>query len=179
MVDNQKDDEDDAPPPVPPHQNLSHVSSNGHQYMMYNGRKEGRNGMVQLRNKNNPNVDMNRANSRRVNQEDISKRLSLPADLKLPQDFLAKLSLNSPQLIDGPLPRNIRRQSLVCFTRVITLLQHKPSYTELVPHSSILTYFCFFLQKTNPWVKNIKWKNFGLFWKSLTSFFSWRSHNMC
>ena len=45
----------------------------------------------------------------------ISKRLSLPADLKLPQDFLAKLSL-SPAVISEdmtrPLSRQIRRQSL-------------------------------------------------------------------
>lgn len=45
----------------------------------------------------------------------ISKRLSLPADLKLPQDFLAKLSL-SPAVISEdmtrPLSRQVRRESL-------------------------------------------------------------------
>lgn len=58
-------------------------------------------------------VTMRRSNprARRLNQEDINKRLSLPADLQLPQDFLTKLSL-SPT-IEGPLTRNIRRQSLV------------------------------------------------------------------
>ncbi|KAI1301275.1 Cyclin-dependent kinase 16 [Halotydeus destructor] len=47
---------------------------------------------------------------RKLNQEDINKRLSLPVDLKLPQDLLAKMSL-SPN-IDGPLSRSMRRQSL-------------------------------------------------------------------
>lgn len=39
--------------------------------------------------------------------EDINKRLSLPADLHLPEAFLAKASLN-----DAPLTRSSRRQSL-------------------------------------------------------------------
>lgn len=44
-------------------------------------------------------------------QQDISKRLSLPADVRLPESFLAKQSL-SPTL-DGPISRTLRRQSLV------------------------------------------------------------------
>ena len=55
---------------------------------------------------------MRRTNGRkRLNQEDINKRLSLPADLQLPEEFVAKVSL-SPN-IDGPLTRSVRRQSLV------------------------------------------------------------------
>ena len=43
-------------------------------------------------------------------QEEINKRLSLPADLKLPDNFVEKLAV-SPTL-DGPLTRATRRQSL-------------------------------------------------------------------
>lgn len=43
-------------------------------------------------------------------QEEINKRLSLPADLKLPENFVEKLAV-SPTL-DGPLSRATRRQSL-------------------------------------------------------------------
>lgn len=43
-------------------------------------------------------------------QEEINKRLSLPADLKLPDNFVEKLAV-SPTL-DGPLSRATRRQSL-------------------------------------------------------------------
>ena len=43
-------------------------------------------------------------------QEEINKRLSLPADLKLPENFVEKQAV-SPTL-DGPLSRVTRRQSL-------------------------------------------------------------------
>ena len=43
-------------------------------------------------------------------QEEINKRLSLPADLKLPDNFIEKQAV-SPTL-DGPLSRATRRQSL-------------------------------------------------------------------
>lgn len=43
-------------------------------------------------------------------QEEINKRLSLPADLKLPDNFLEKQAV-SPTL-EGPLSRATRRQSL-------------------------------------------------------------------
>jgi hypothetical protein len=62
-------------------------------------------------NVNNGNVRMRTHRTRRLNPQDISKRLSLPADLRLPESFLAKQSL-SPTL-DGPLSRKLRRQSLV------------------------------------------------------------------
>lgn len=39
--------------------------------------------------------------------EDINKRLSLPADLQLPESFLSKTNV-----IDAPLTRSSRRQSL-------------------------------------------------------------------
>ena len=43
--------------------------------------------------------------------QDINKRLSLPADLRLPDSFLARQA-TSPTL-DGPLNRRLRRASLV------------------------------------------------------------------
>lgn len=49
----------------------------------------------------------------RLSKEDISKRLSLPADLHLPENLLTKNSPVSAILEGQPLTRNIRRQSLV------------------------------------------------------------------
>lgn len=42
--------------------------------------------------------------------QDISKRLSLPADLHIPESFLAKQS--SFAVVEAPLTRTSRRQSL-------------------------------------------------------------------
>jgi len=39
------------------------------------------------------------------------KRLSLPADIRLPEGYLEKLTLNSP-IFDKPLSRRLRRVSL-------------------------------------------------------------------
>ncbi|CAG2104912.1 unnamed protein product [Medioppia subpectinata] len=58
----------------------------------------------------NGNVRMRTHRARRLNAQDISKRLSLPADLQLPESFLAKQSLSPTP--DGPLTRQMRRQSL-------------------------------------------------------------------
>ena len=44
--------------------------------------------------------------------QEVTKRLSLPADIRLPGDFLARQSL-SP---DGQLSRRLRRKSLVSVT---------------------------------------------------------------
>ncbi|KAK8740745.1 hypothetical protein OTU49_002681 [Cherax quadricarinatus] len=54
------------------------------------------------------NVKLRHNKNRRITQEDINKRLSLPADLRVPDAFLQKQSI-SP---DGPLSRASRRQSL-------------------------------------------------------------------
>ena len=63
---------------------------------------------VKMRQKNHNN---NGAMGRRLtSQEEINKRLSLPADLKLPENFVEKQAV-SPTL-EGPLSRAIRRQSL-------------------------------------------------------------------
>ncbi|GFS43368.1 hypothetical protein NPIL_292773 [Nephila pilipes] len=51
-----------------------------------------------------------RSRHRRVSEQDISKRLSLPADVHLPESFLAKQTV-SPTL-EGPISRTLRRQSL-------------------------------------------------------------------
>lgn len=57
-------------------------------------------------------VTMRTKNGRKkLNQEDILKRLSLPADFHLSQELIAKMSI-SPTF-DGPLTRSMQRQSLV------------------------------------------------------------------
>ncbi|KAL6037891.1 hypothetical protein STEG23_015422 [Scotinomys teguina] len=50
-------------------------------------------------------------NQRRFSMEDLNKRLSLPMDIRLPQEFLQKLQLESPGL-PKPLTRMSRRASL-------------------------------------------------------------------
>lgn len=44
--------------------------------------------------------------------QDLNKRLSLPADIRIPDDYLEKLQLSSPPF-DQPLSRRSRRASLV------------------------------------------------------------------
>uniref|UniRef100_A0A8C6UBH5 cyclin-dependent kinase n=1 Tax=Neogobius melanostomus TaxID=47308 RepID=A0A8C6UBH5_9GOBI len=48
---------------------------------------------------------------RRVTQTDLNKRLSLPADIRIPDGYLEKLQLSSPTF-DQPLSRRSRRASL-------------------------------------------------------------------
>uniref|UniRef100_A0A8L0DJT6 Cyclin dependent kinase 17 n=1 Tax=Oncorhynchus mykiss TaxID=8022 RepID=A0A8L0DJT6_ONCMY len=52
----------------------------------------------------------NRGN-RRISAEDLNKRLSLPADIRIPDGYLEKLQLTSPSF-DQPLSRRSRRASL-------------------------------------------------------------------
>uniref|UniRef100_A0A3B3ZQW7 cyclin-dependent kinase n=1 Tax=Periophthalmus magnuspinnatus TaxID=409849 RepID=A0A3B3ZQW7_9GOBI len=52
----------------------------------------------------------NRGN-RRISAEDLNKRLSLPADIRIPDGYLEKLQLSSPTF-DQPLSRRSRRASL-------------------------------------------------------------------
>nr|XP_055071999.1 cyclin-dependent kinase 16 [Misgurnus anguillicaudatus] len=49
--------------------------------------------------------------SQRISNEDINKRLSLPADIRLPEGYLLKFATNSPPF-DKPLSRRLRRTSL-------------------------------------------------------------------
>lgn len=69
---------------------------------------------VKMRHKNNAAAGsggQNGMGARKLSsQEEINKRLSLPADLKLPDNFIEKQAV-SPTL-DGPLSRATRRQSL-------------------------------------------------------------------
>ncbi|XP_014638970.1 PREDICTED: cyclin-dependent kinase 18 isoform X2 [Ceratotherium simum simum] len=58
-----------------------------------------------------PGMRYRRQSQRRFSMEDISKRLSLPMDIRLPQEFLQKLQLESPDL-PKPLSRMSRRASL-------------------------------------------------------------------
>uniref|UniRef100_A0A8I3VWX7 cyclin-dependent kinase n=1 Tax=Callithrix jacchus TaxID=9483 RepID=A0A8I3VWX7_CALJA len=54
---------------------------------------------------------------RKISTEDINKRLSLPADIRLPEGYLEKLTLNSP-IFDKPLSRRLRRVSLGTYATV-------------------------------------------------------------
>lgn len=47
--------------------------------------------------------------------QDINKRLSLPADIRLPDDYLEKFSVIGPALFEQPISRRLRRVSLVRF----------------------------------------------------------------
>jgi cyclin-dependent kinase 16 len=58
-----------------------------------------------------PNVKLrSKPNNRRWSEQDIQKRLSLPADIKLPQNVVEKL--NRTPTLDNPLTRKSRRASL-------------------------------------------------------------------
>ncbi|KAG9332464.1 hypothetical protein JZ751_014562, partial [Albula glossodonta] len=56
-------------------------------------------------------VRMRNSNHRRISNEDINKRLSLPADIRLPEGYLEKFAMNSPPF-DKPMSRRLRRASL-------------------------------------------------------------------
>ncbi|XP_042321362.1 cyclin-dependent kinase 18 [Sceloporus undulatus] len=56
-------------------------------------------------------VHYRNGNQRRFSMEDVSKRLSLPMDIRLPPQFLQKLEMESPE-ISKPLSRMSRRASL-------------------------------------------------------------------
>nr|XP_015203559.1 PREDICTED: uncharacterized protein LOC102682506 [Lepisosteus oculatus] len=56
-------------------------------------------------------VRMRNSSHRRISTEDINKRLSLPADIRLPEGYLEKFAMNSPPF-DKPLSRRLRRASL-------------------------------------------------------------------
>ena len=69
-------------------------------------------------------------------QQDISKRLSLPADLRIPESFLAKQASSSSPIFDGgPLTRTNRRQSLseIGFGRMETYTKLDKLGEVLVP----------------------------------------------
>ncbi|OXB59840.1 hypothetical protein ASZ78_012394 [Callipepla squamata] len=54
---------------------------------------------------------------RRISMEDLNKRLSLPADIRIPDGYLEKLQINSPPF-DQPMSRRSRRASLGTYATV-------------------------------------------------------------
>uniref|UniRef100_A0A8C5PE74 cyclin-dependent kinase n=1 Tax=Leptobrachium leishanense TaxID=445787 RepID=A0A8C5PE74_9ANUR len=62
-------------------------------------------------------VRMRNNATRKISTEDINKRLSLPADIRLPEGYLEKLALSSPPF-DKPLSRRLRRVSLGTYATV-------------------------------------------------------------
>ena len=60
--------------------------------------------------------------------QDINKRLSLPADMHLPESFLLKQSI-SPTL-NGPINRRLRKSSLVCCALLTILCYFECSFYE-------------------------------------------------
>uniref|UniRef100_A0A8C6NPH8 cyclin-dependent kinase n=1 Tax=Nothobranchius furzeri TaxID=105023 RepID=A0A8C6NPH8_NOTFU len=56
-------------------------------------------------------VRMRNNHHRRISTEDINKRLSLPADIRLPEGYVEKFAMNSPPF-DKPMSRRLRRASL-------------------------------------------------------------------
>lgn len=53
--------------------------------------------------------------------QDLNKRLSLPADIRIPDGYLEKLQINSPPF-DQPMSRRSRRASLVSVIHLPDLL---------------------------------------------------------
>ncbi|GLD73160.1 cyclin-dependent kinase 16-like protein [Lates japonicus] len=53
-----------------------------------------------------------RLRNKKISTEDINKRLSLPADIRLPDDYLEKFNLIGPALFEQPISRRLRRVSL-------------------------------------------------------------------
>ncbi|XP_077937099.1 cyclin-dependent kinase 16 isoform X2 [Gasterosteus aculeatus] len=53
-----------------------------------------------------------RLRNKKISTEDINKRLSLPADIRLPDDYLDKFNLIGPALFEQPISRRLRRVSL-------------------------------------------------------------------
>nr|XP_020469394.1 cyclin-dependent kinase 16-like [Monopterus albus] len=53
-----------------------------------------------------------RLRNKKISTEDINKRLSLPADIRLPDDYLEKCNVIGPALFEQPISRRLRRVSL-------------------------------------------------------------------
>lgn len=93
---------------------------------------------------------------RRISMEDLNKRLSLPADIRIPDGYLEKLQINSPPF-DQPMSRRSRRASLseIGFGKMETyikleklgevskyLFQKCKTHFFLILHSLLLHSFC-------------------------------------
>lgn len=59
-------------------------------------------------------VDPGPLSSSAVVFQDINKRLSLPADIRLPDGYLEKFNVIGPSLFEQPISRRLHRVSLVC-----------------------------------------------------------------
>uniref|UniRef100_A0A7N9B0W4 Cyclin dependent kinase 16 n=1 Tax=Mastacembelus armatus TaxID=205130 RepID=A0A7N9B0W4_9TELE len=53
-----------------------------------------------------------RLRNKKISTEDINKRLSLPADIRLPDNYLEKFNVIGPALFEQPISRRLRRVSL-------------------------------------------------------------------
>ncbi|KAF3696310.1 Cyclin-dependent kinase 16 [Channa argus] len=53
-----------------------------------------------------------RLRNKKISTEDINKRLSLPADIRLPENYLEKFNIIGPALFEQPISRRLRRVSL-------------------------------------------------------------------
>ncbi|MEQ2315090.1 hypothetical protein AMECASPLE_018686 [Ameca splendens] len=72
-------------------------------------------------------VRMRNNHHRRISNEDINKRLSLPADIRLPEGYLEKFAMNSPPF-DKPMSRRLRRASLRASREMQHSFKHTLSY---------------------------------------------------
>lgn len=86
--------------------------------------------------------------------QDINKRLSLPADIRLPEGYLEKFAMNSPPF-DKPMSRRLRRASLVSNYCVCAYLC-RFTFVRSSWHSFILsaTHGCF--------LRRLRWVQLGL-----------------
>lgn len=73
--------------------------------------------------------------------QDINKRLSLPADIRLPDGYLEKFNLNSP-LFDKPLSRRLRRVSLVMPLRWLSFCKPLSFFQLLLVPDFLLKSIC-------------------------------------
>ncbi|MEQ2215812.1 Cyclin-dependent kinase 16, partial [Xenoophorus captivus] len=84
-----------------------------------------------------------RLRNKKISTEDINKRLSLPADIRLPDDYLERFSVIGPALFEQPISRRLRRVSLV------HLLSSALRMLSLIVHEA---QGCFFLYAVRDWV---------------------------
>nr|XP_029477186.1 cyclin-dependent kinase 16-like [Oncorhynchus nerka] len=84
-------------------------------------------------------VRMRNNHHRRISNEDINKRLSLPADIRLPEGYLEKFAMNSPPF-DKPMSRRLRRASLseIGFGKLETYIK-LDKLGEDLKHANIVT----------------------------------------
>lgn len=108
--------------------------------------------------------------------QDINKRLSLPADIRLPEGYLEKFAMNSPPF-DKPMSRRLRRASLVSKHCVCVYLCR-----FIFAQSSWQAFFCQLLMVVvwaDLWVQLGLWKiirNFELLCVRFKDYIIWHTH---